>query len=104
MVLSKAELQERKHYIGSSEAKIIAGGNLEEWRKLIEEKRGNIEKVFPKATRYKMDLGSYLETFIIDTFVNVTGINVDTRGMGKTILAENIPMHSTFDGLTDPSE
>ena len=38
MALTQKQLSERKNFIGSSEAKIIADGSFSDWAKLISEK------------------------------------------------------------------
>ena len=49
MALSQKQLSERKNFIGSSEAKIIANGSFEDWAKLISEKKGEQQKTnYPK--------------------------------------------------------
>ena len=76
MALSQKQLDERKYYIGSSEAKIIASADLEKWYELIEEKHNATSKVFPKSTQLRMDLGTYCEPFVLDTFETTSDIKI----------------------------
>ena len=66
MNLTPQQLNERKNFIGSSEAKIISSGSYKEWFDLIQEKKDGIARFFDKATIFKMAAGSHLESFVID--------------------------------------
>lgn len=97
-MLTDAQIKERATYIGSSDAKVIASGDIEQWRTLAKQKSG--EEVWKpnKQTQFLMDTGSYLEPYIIDKWAEQEKRQVNFRGGGKTIIIDNIPMHSTFDG------
>lgn len=97
-MLTEAQLKERATYIGSSDAKTIVTANYGEWEKLVQEKRG--ERVWKptKQVQLLMDTGSYLEPYIIDKWAAEEKRQVNFRGGGKTILINNVPIHSTFDG------
>ena len=97
-MLTDAQIKERATYIGSSDAKIIASGDIEQWRTIAKQKSG--EEVWKpnKQTQFLMDTGSYLEPYIIDKWAEQEKRQVNFRGGGKTIIINNIPMHSTFDG------
>ena len=97
-MLTEAQLKERATYIGSSDAKVIASGDIAKWVTLIKQKLG--EEVWKpnKQIQLMLDTGSYMESFIIDQWAAMEKRRVDFRGAGKTILIDDIPMHSTFDG------
>lgn len=97
-MLTEAQLKERATYIGSSDAKIIAGGDIAEWMTLMRQKRGEERAKFSKQTQLLMDTGSYLEPYIIDKWAEAEKRQVNFRGGGKTIKFGNVPLHSTFDG------
>jgi len=97
-MLTEAQLKERATYIGSSDASTIVKANYDDWEKLVLQKTG--EEVWKpnKQTQLMMDAGSHMESFIIDQWAEREKRQVNFRGGGKTILINNIPMHSTFDG------
>ena len=97
-MLTEAQIKERATYIGSSDAKVIASGDIAEWTTLARRKLG--EEVWKpnKQTQLLLDAGSHMEPFIIDQWAAREKKKVDFRGGGKTILIGDIPMHSTFDG------
>ena len=98
-MLTEAQIKERATYIGSSDAKVIASGNIDEWHTLIKQKTG--EEVWKpnKQTQLLMDTGSHLEPFIIDQWAEREKRKVNMRGAGKTIKRNGVPLHSTFDGM-----
>ena len=97
-MLTEAQIKERATYIGSSDAKVIASGDIAQWVTLVKQKLG--EEVWKpnKQTQLMLDAGSHMESFIIDQWSALEKRKVDFRGGGKTILIDDIPMHSTFDG------
>ena len=97
-MLTEAQIKERATYIGSSDASTIVKANYDDWEKLVLQKTG--EEVWKpnKQTQLMMDTGSYMESFIIDQWAEREKRQVNFRGGGKTILINNVPMHSTFDG------
>jgi len=97
-MLTDAQLKERATYIGSSDAKIIAGGDIAEWMTLMRQKSGEERATFSKQTQLLMDTGSYLEPYIIDKWAEAEKRQVNFRGGGKTIIRNGVPLHSTFDG------
>lgn len=97
-MLTEAQIKERATYIGSSDAKTIASGDIAQWITLANQKGGHEDAKFTKQTQFLMDTGSYLEPYIIDKWCEQNKRKVNSRGMGKTILIDGIPMHSTFDG------
>jgi len=97
-MLTEAQLKERATYIGSSDAKVIASGDTDQWMTLARQKAG-VEVWKPnKQTQLLLDAGSHMEPFIIDQWSAREKREVNFRGGGKTILINNIPIHSTFDG------
>ena len=104
MALSQKQLDERKYYIGSSEAKIIASADLEKWHELIEEKHNATSKVFPKTTQRKMDAGTFLEPAVLEWFEEDAKIEVGSYQCGRTRVHKkgnlSVPIHSTYDALT----
>ena len=97
-MLTDAQLKERATYVGSSDAKIIAGGDIAEWMTLMRQKAGEERAKFSKQTQFLMDTGSYLEPYIIDKWAEAENRQVNFRGGGKTIIRNGVPLHSTFDG------
>ncbi|MEK9983782.1 MAG: YqaJ viral recombinase family protein [Opitutae bacterium] len=97
-MLTEAQLKERATYIGSSDAKTIAGGDIAEWMTLMRQKAGEERAKFSKQTQFLMDTGSYLEPYIIDKWAEAEKRQVNFRGGGKTIIRNGVPLHSTFDG------
>ena len=97
-MLTEAQLKERATYIGSSDAKIIAGGDIAEWMTLMRQKAGEERAKFSKQTQLLMDTGTYLEPYIIDKWAEAEKRQVNFRGGGKTIIRNGVPLHSTFDG------
>jgi len=97
-MLTEAQIRERATYIGSSDAKAIASGDIGEWMTLSRRKNGEEEWKPSKQTQLLMDAGTHLEPFIIDQWAKQNDRQVNFRGGGKTITINTIPMHSTFDG------
>lgn len=97
-MLTDAQIKERATYIGSSDAKSIASGDIAQWITLARQKSGTEVWKPNKQTQFLMDTGSYLEPYIIDKWAEQEKRQVNFRGGGKTIIINNIPMHSTFDG------
>ena len=98
MSLTEAQLKERATYIGSSDAKSIASGDIAQWTTLARQKSGEEVWTPSKQVQLLMDTGSYLEPYIIDKWAEQQKRQVNFRGGGKTILVNDVPLHSTFDG------
>ena len=90
-MLTEAQLKERATYIGSSDAKVIASGDIEEWQTLAAQKRGEETWKPSKQVQLMMDAGSHMESFIIDKWVEQEAQNVCMEGAGKTNLIGGIP-------------
>ena len=110
MALTQKQLDERKYYIGSSEAEIISSGNLARWKELIETKHNATSLDFNRSTQLKMDAGSFMEPFVLEQYEEVSGSTVYNYQFGKTRVAEfdlggpykfQVPIHSTYDALTN---
>jgi len=97
-MLTQAQIKERATYIGSSDAKTIASGDIAEWLTLAKRKSGDEVWKPNKQTQLLLDAGNHLEPFIIDQWSESNKRQVNFRGGGKTTLINDIPMHSTFDG------
>ena len=85
MSLSKKQLSERKNFIGSSEAKIIADGSFSDWAKLISEKKGEQERLVTKQLQFLFDTGNYMEPYVLDKFQEISDLKANNRGSGKTV-------------------
>lgn len=96
-MLTQAQLKERATYIGSSDAKVIASGDIAQWAELARLKLGEEWKP-NKQIQLMLDAGNHLEPFVIDQWAESNGRQVNFRGGGKTIVKKEIPLHSTFDG------
>lgn len=99
MALTKQQLEDRKNWIGSSEATIIANGTHDQWFDLIQEKRGEKTKFFKKEEVFRMDAGSHMESFILDKAESDLALKTRHRGAGRTIDKDGVPVHSTFDAM-----
>lgn len=99
MALTKKQLSERKNFIGSSEAKIIADGSFSDWAKLISEKKGEQERLVTKQLQFMFDTGNYMEPFVLDQFEKITNLKAKNRGTGRTVDHNGTPIHSTYDAV-----
>lgn len=86
MSLTEAQLKERATYIGSSDAKTIASGDIAQWTTLARQKSG--EEVWKpnKQTQLLMDTGSYLEPYIIDKWAEQTVAKLTSVEAAKLFL------------------
>jgi len=98
-MLTESQLAERKTYIGSSDAKSIASGDIVQWENTAAIKRGDKEFKVSKDVQLKMDTGSYMESFVIDKWQEMSGITTNMRGAGRTQLFGDVPLHSTYDAM-----
>ena len=99
MALSQKQLNERKNFIGSSEAKLIAKADFREWAKLISEKKGESEPFVSKQLQYLFDAGNHLESFVLDSFQKATKLKANAKGSGRTVDHHDVPIHSTYDAI-----
>ena len=103
MALTQKQLEQRKHFIGSSDAMRIANGDHNEWHQLILEKRGEVTPHFDKATLLRMSAGTHLEPWIIDSVNdNLKDYKlprlIDCIDNEYDLNHNGIPIHSTLDG------
>ena len=99
MALTQKQLSERKNFIGSSEAKIIADGSFSDWAKLISEKKGEQERLFTKQERFRMDTGSFMEPYVLNAFEEELKLKAKQRNSGRTVDYQGVPIHSTYDAI-----
>ena len=104
MGLTKKQLEARRNFIGSSEAKIIASADLEKWHELILQKKAAEPIVFNRTIQRKMDWGSYSESFVLDEWSTDSDIEIGSFQLGRDRIHESkgvkVPIHSTYDALT----
>ena len=101
MALTQQQLNERKNFIGSSEAKIIASGDFKSWAKLISEKKGESEPLISKQLQFMFDAGNHLESFVLDAFGKNTKLKVGSVGQGRTVayMKHNVSIICTLEQL-----
>ena len=95
MSLTAKQLEARRTYIGSSDAKIIYQSDVYAWEDLIIQKREGKPIEFDKAARMRIDAGNYMESFVIDKFSEAAKINVSGHG----VEFDNGYFHSTTDAM-----
>ena len=103
MALSQKQLNERRNFIGSSEASIIANGSFSAWNDLIMQKRDGVEKFFDKQTMFLMDAGSHMASFVLNKGEDITKLKFTNRQSGKTVDHGIAPIHSTYDAIASDS-
>lgn len=93
--LTPEQVEERKNYIGASDASRIMDGD---WTSLFDEKKGLVEpKDLSKILAVQM--GVYTEPFNIAWYQQETGRRVDSRG--RFVTAANFPyLAANLDGMT----
>jgi hypothetical protein len=65
MALSEAELQNRRHYIGGSDAKTVLQGDAKAWAALRAEKVDDVRPTFDLKTQLLFDVGAAIEPLIL---------------------------------------
>ena len=95
MSLTAKQLEARRTYIGSSDAKIIYQSDVYAWEDLIAQKREGKPIEFDKAARMRIDAGNYMENFVIDKFSEAAKVTVNGRG----VEFDNDYFHSTTDAM-----
>ena len=68
MALTEQEIQNRRKYIGGSDAKIVLEGDAAAWKALRDEKVNDIRPVFRDHQLLLMDMGTALEPLILREF------------------------------------
>ena len=91
MALTQKQLSQRKFFIGSSEAKIIANGSFSDWAKLISEKKGEQTQLISKQLQMLFDAGNHMEPFVLDNFETLGNLKAEQRGSGRTVDYEEFP-------------
>lgn len=99
MALTQKQLSQRKFFIGSSEAKIIANGSFSDWAKLISEKKGEQTQLISKQLQMLFDAGNHMESFVLDHFETLGNLKANQRGSGRTVDHMGVPIHSTYDAI-----
>ena len=99
MALTQKQLSQRKFFIGSSEAKIIANGSFSDWAKLISEKKGEQTQLISKQLQMLFDAGNHMEPFVLDHFETLGNLKAEQRGSGRTVDYLGVPIHSTYDAI-----
>jgi len=96
MSLTETQLEARKTYIGSSDAKTIYESDPIAWEELILQKQGGQPIEFDKAARMRIDAGSFMESFVIDKFSEAAKVKATAWG----IEFDKGYLHSTTDAMT----
>lgn len=96
MSLTATQLEARKTYIGSSDAKTIYESDVYAWQSLIDQKRGGEQIQFDKAARLRIDAGSFMEIFVIEKFSEAAKVKIQSWGAEF----DKGFYHSTTDAMT----
>ena len=97
MSLTAKQLEARRTYIGSSDAKIIYQSDVYAWEDLIIQKREGKSIEFDRSARMRIDAGNYMENFVIDKFSDAAKVSVNARG----VEFDNGIFHSTTDAMAE---
>lgn len=97
MSLTAQQLEERKTYIGSSDAKTIYESDVYAWQELIHQKHGVESLKFDKSAQLRIDAGSYMEDFVLNKFTELSSIKIDSRGREFDQVIDGVHYHSTTD-------
>jgi len=65
MALSEAEIQNRRKYIGGSDARTVLEGDAAAWKALRLEKVADVRPEFPERQQLLMDMGTAVEPLIL---------------------------------------
>ncbi len=95
MSLTAKQLEQRRTYIGSSDAKTIYESDVYAWENLILQKRNGESIEFDKNARLRIDAGNHMESFVLDQFTKLAKVTIRNRGVGY----DNLFMHSTTDAM-----
>ena len=68
MALTEAELQNRRKYIGGSDAKVVLQGDAKAWQALRAEKVDDVRPSFDQKTQLLFDVGQAVEPLILREF------------------------------------
>lgn len=97
MSLTATQLEARRTYIGSSDAKIIYQSDIYAWEELITQKREGKPIEFNAAARMRIDAGSFMESFVIDKFGEAAKVKATAWG----IEFDKGYFHSTTDAIAN---
>jgi hypothetical protein len=68
MALSEEQIENRRKYIGGSDARTILQGDADAWAILRAEKVDGVRPIFPQAQQLLMDMGSAIEPLTLREF------------------------------------
>jgi hypothetical protein len=68
MALTELQIQNRRKYIGGSDARTVLEGTAEDWKALRAEKVDDVRPVFKDAQLLLMDMGTAIEPLILREF------------------------------------
>ena len=97
MALTEAELQNRRKYIGGSDAKTVLQGDAKAWRELYEEKINDVRPTFSQAHQLLMDVGQAVEPLILREFNRKVPLGPSTPHM---VWKDDPILAFTPDGIT----
>ena len=96
MALTEAELQNRRKYIGGSDAKIVLQGDAKAWKALRDEKVHDIRPTFDAKTQLLFDVGQAVEPLILREFDK----KIPIRAAGHRVWKDDPILAFTPDALT----
>lgn len=99
MALTEAELQNRRKYIGGSDAKTVLEGDAKAWRALRAEKIDDVRPTFNAGQQLLMDVGQAVEPLILREFDKKVPLGL--LGSQRHIVWKDDPILAfTPDGIT----
>jgi len=98
-MLTKEQIERRRHFLGGSDANILVGGDPEKIRNLWLFKRGLIDAE-DLSNNLMVALGSFTEPFNVAWFEKQTGKTVTNQGDERSSFDEPF-MSCTLDGMVD---
>lgn len=97
MALSEAELQNRRKYIGGSDAKTVLQGDAKAWAALRAEKVDDVRPEFDLKTQLLFDVGQAVEPLCLREFNHKIPLSGDTR---HRVWRDDPILAFTPDGIT----
>jgi hypothetical protein len=97
MALTEAEIQNRRKYIGGSDARTVLQGDGEAWRVLRAEKVDDVRPTFDDKTQLLFDVGSAVEPLILREFNRKVPLGPNP---GHIVWREDPILAFTPDGIT----
>lgn len=98
MVLSEEVLSWRRKGIGGSDARTIAEGSGDDWKRLKDEKINNIRPTFTRQQRFLMDMGVAIEPVVLD-YIHANVTTVALRNQPSHMKADDY-FRCILDGVT----